>query len=94
MARIQTQAQTTSYGSALSLQDGTTSVEVSFLDSGALVAGTIKIKDPSANTVEIPIGASQSYSFTLPKGAAGAGDGWKLELKAASGTPTGQVLES
>ena len=94
MARIQTQAQTTSYGSALSLQDGTTGVEVSFLDSGSLVAGTIKVKDPSDNAIEIPIGANQSYSFALPKGAAGAGNGWRLELKAASGTPTGQVLES
>jgi hypothetical protein len=94
MARIQTQAQTTDYGSALSLQAGTTNVEVSFLASGALVAGTIKIKDPGDNAIEIPIGANQSYSFSLPKGSAAAGSGWLLELKAASGTPTGQVLES
>lgn len=94
MARIQTQAQTTDYGSALSLQAGTTTVEISFLDSGALVAGTIKIKDPGDNVLEIPIGASQSYSFVLPKGSAAAGSGWRLELKAAAGTPTGQVLES
>lgn len=94
MARIQTQAQTTSYGTALSLESGTTQVEVSFLDSGALVAGTIKIKDPADSVIEIPIGASQSYTFALPRGSAALGNGWRLELKAAAGTPTGQVLES
>lgn len=97
MARIQTQSTSTSYGSALSLQGATTSIEVSFLDSGSLVAGTIKIEDPESNALEIPIGANQSYTFSLPKGAAASltgGSGWTVKLKASSGTPTGQVLES
>jgi hypothetical protein len=91
MARIQTQATSDSFGSGLSLESGTTQVEVSFLDSGALVAGTVKILDPASNALEIPIGANQSYSFSLPKGI---GKDWQVKLKAAAGTPTGQLLES
>ena len=97
MARIQTQSTSTAYGSGLTLEAGTTQVEISFLDSGALVAGTIKIEDPQSNAVEIPIGASQSYTFNLPKGSAvdpAGGTGWTVKLKASAGTPTGQVLES
>ena len=94
MARIQTQSTSTSYGSALSLEAATTQVEISFLDSGSLVAGTIKLEDPDSNAIEVPIGANQSYTFNLPRGIAAQGNGWKVKLKAGSGTPTGQVLES
>jgi hypothetical protein len=91
MARIQTQATSDTFGAGLSLEAGTTQVEVSFLDGGALVAGTVKVIDPASNGMEIPIGANQSYTFALPKGI---GADWQVKLKAAAGTPTGQLLES
>ena len=91
MSRIQTQGTTTAYGSALTLLASTTQVEVSFLDSGALVAGTVKVIDPQANEVEIPISADQSYIFNL---AFGTSDGWTVKLKAGADTPTGQLLET
>ena len=97
MARIQTQSTSDTYGSALTLEAGTTQIEISFLDSGSLVAGTIKIADTQDNAIEVPIGANQSYTFNLPKGSAvdpAGGTGWTVKLKASSGTPTGQVLES
>ena len=91
MARIQTQATTTSYGSALSLQAASTQIECSFLSGGALVAGTVQVIDPEDNTVDIPIGADQTYVFNLPRGTS---NGWSVKFKASSGTPTGQVLET
>ena len=91
MARIQTQTQSTSYGSALSLEASSTQIECSFLTGGALVAGTVQVIDPSSNAVEVPIGADQTYVFNLPKGTA---DGWTVKLKAAADAPTGQLLET
>ena len=91
MARIQTQAQSTAYGTALTLEASSTQIECSFLDGGALVAGTVKVLDPQDNAVEIPIGADQTYVFNLPRGTS---DGWTVQLKAAAATPTGQLLET
>jgi len=90
MSRIQTQATSDAYGSALNIAAGTTQIEVSFLDSGALVAGTVKVEDPDSNVMEIAIGANQSYVFNLRLGSTG----WSVKLKAGSGTPTGQLLET
>ena len=91
MARTQTQAQTTAYGANIVLEDSTTQFEVGFLDSGALVAGTVKVTaQGSSAAVEWPVAAGGTYYSPLPRGV---GSRVTLNLKAASGTPTGQVQE-
>jgi len=90
-SKITTQSQTTSYGDALTLQAGTTVAEFSFLDSGALVAGTVKLTDGAGNEAEIPIGADQLYLRNFARGTA---DRLEVKGKAGSGTPTLQIVET
>ena len=89
-SKITNQSQATSYGSAITLQPGTTVAEFSFLNSGALVAGTVKLSDESGIEAEIPVGANQLYERRFARGSANR---FTVKAKAASGD-TLQVVES
>jgi len=89
--KVTNQTQSTSYGSGITLQAGTTDAEFSFLSGGALVAGTVQITDEGGTSAEIPVGADQLYQRAFARGTA---DRFTIKAKAAAGTPTLQIVET
>jgi hypothetical protein len=89
---VRTQALTTSYlGSDLATVAGTQFVEIGCLDSGALVACTLKLVDASGDAVEYPIAADNMWTMDLGRQRPA---GYLLfNIKAAAGTPTAQIAE-
>lgn len=89
-SKVTTQSQTTGYGSALTLQAGTTVAEFSFLSGGALVAGTVQISD-GTTSAEIPVGADQLYERRFARGTANR---FTIKAKGAAGSETLQIVET
>jgi hypothetical protein len=82
--RSATQALSTSYGSAITIEDGARSISVTLDD--AEIGFTVRIA--SSNEEQVPAGSSWSLRPPPP----GIGDDLDIEIKSSEGTPTASVI--
>ncbi len=82
--RSAAQTLSTSYGSAITIEDGARSISVTLDD--ATIGFTVEID--SGNEEQVPAGSSWSLRPPPP----GIGDDLPIKIKSASGTPVASVV--